>query len=91
MYHYVVKLGNRLGKIGADKHIHFEACLLSCFILTRLLELLIPTLLAKLIAGVLVFALGYWKETRDKKSYSLFDNNDLKADIIGILSAVIMA
>ena len=89
---YCLRVYNKAARLmyEADKHLHFEACLFSCFILIKLLELLLPTLLAKIIAGVLVFALGYWKEIRDKRSYGLFDNNDLKADMLGILSAVIM-
>lgn len=90
MYHYVVRLGNLLGKIGTDKYIHFNACLFSCFILTSLLEVKLSTFLATLIASILVFAMGYWKEFKDGQSYGGFDNNDLKADVLGILASIVI-
>lgn len=91
LYWVIQKVYNFLGKISVDKYIHFIICMFLCSIITGLLEIILPTLFAIILASILTLLVGYWKEYNDKGYIGVFDNHDMKASFLGVLASVLMS
>ena len=90
-YWLVNKVYPILGKISVDKYIHFNICMFLCSIIIGLLEIVLPTLFAIILASILTLLVVYWKEYRDMKHIGVFDNKDMRAGILGVLASVLMS
>lgn len=82
------KLASKLCAIGADKYVHFIACMLIAWVVARCTTAFGATYGLSALAGLLVAsAIGWYKEHTD----SVFDYDDLRADCYGAVLGVLLA
>lgn len=82
------KLAYTLCAIGADKYVHFIACMLIAWAVARCTTAFGAAYWLSALAGLLVASvIGWYKEHTD----SVFDYDDLRADCYGAVLGVLLA
>ena len=82
------ELLEKLRKIEFDKYLHFNVCFILTLTIISLIDIVLPSLFAIILGPLFAFLIGTSKELWDRQSYGLFDFEDLKADIYGILFGI---
>ena len=82
------KLASKPCAIGADKYVHFIACMLIAWAVARCMTAFGAAYWLSALAGLLVASvIGWYKEHTD----SVFDYGDLRADCYGAVLGVLLA
>ena len=91
------KISELLCSFSPDKYVHYIVMLIFTFLFAKLMSLAFtyigcnyPTLFAIALAAISGLAIGIGKEKWDLKREGVFDYNDIKADILGIISGCLM-
>lgn len=82
----------RLAGIGVDKYIHFGACQLLAWAVSKTVEAFLPQPYALMAGFATALAVGLGKEFYDRRQPgNRFDWLDIKADVLGACVGAIMS
>lgn len=92
------KISELLCSFSQDKYVHYIVMLIFTFLFAKLITFAFtyigcnyPTLFAIALTTIIGLVIGIGKEKWDLKREGVFDNNDIKADILGIISGCLMS
>lgn len=92
------KIAELLCSFSPDKYVHYIVMLIFTFLFAKLMTLAFtyiecnyPTLFAIALTVIIGLVIGIGKEKWDLKREGVFDYNDIKADILGIIGGCLMS
>ena len=92
------KISELLCSFSPDKYVHYIVMLIFTFLFAKLMTFAFtyigcnyPTLFAIALTAIIGLVIGIGKEKWDLKREGVFDYNDIKADILGIITGCLMS
>lgn len=92
------KIAEWLCSFSQDKYVHFIIMLIFTFLFAKLMTFVFtyiecdyPALFATSLSIILGLIVSFGKEKWDLRREGVFDYNDIKADIFGIISGCLMS